>query len=298
MNIKKVAIQGGIGSFHEIAAIIHFGSEKITNVCSNTFYDLIKLVEKQEVDYGILAIENTVAGSLIANYALLESSSITVVAEILLRVEQNLLALPGQSIADIKEVYSHPIALMQCSEFFKNHQHIRLVESEDTAMSAEKIAKFKIPNAGAVASLRAANLFGLQVLSAGIETNKHNFTRFLVIKSKKIAPHNYIQNPDKASISFTLQHKTGSLSQVLSIFSFYNINLTKIQSIPIIGKEWEYHFIVDLTFYDISIYKLAIQAVMPLTSGLQIFGEYKKAEKYYLSNQLDADPEIETIELN
>jgi prephenate dehydratase len=294
---KSIAIQGGQGSFHEIAAIFQFGNQNIKTYCFNTFGELVRTVEKDEVDFGLIAIENTVAGSLIPNYALLESSEIEVVGEILLRIEQNLLALPGQKLEDIREVYSHPIALMQCSQFLNEYPNMRLIESEDTALSGAKIQKENLKGAAAIASQRAAELYGLSVLKAGIETNKRNFTRFLIIRSKSIKNQPLEGKPDKSSISFTLPHSTGSLAKVLSVFMFYNINLTKIQSIPIIGKEWEYHFLVDLTYDDFELYKQALLAVQPLTAQLQILGEYKKADDFFQSNEVVVDTEIETVEM-
>lgn len=294
---KKIAIQGGQGSFHEIAAIFQYGGNNIKTYCFATFRELVKSVENQTVDIGLIAIENTVAGSLIGNYALLESSEIEVVGEILLRIEQNLMALPGQRIEDIKEIYSHPIALMQCSDFLNSLPKVRLIESEDTALSGAKIIEENLTSAAAVASQRAANLYKLNILKSGIETNKRNFTRFLIIKSKQSKIQLVDGTPDKASISFILPHSTGSLAKVLSLFMFYNINLTKIQSIPIIGKEWEYHFIVDLVFDDFELYKQSLIAVQPLTAGLQILGEYKKAVDYFQSNQVVVDSKIETVDV-
>ncbi|MFN8255117.1 MAG: prephenate dehydratase [Bacteroidales bacterium] len=287
---KKIAIQGGVGSFHEIASIFHFGYENIETVPFETFQGLVSAVESNKVDSGLMAIENTVAGSLMPNYVLLEERDIFVVGEILLHIEQNLLAIHGQKVEEIKEVHSHPIALMQCSRFFDNHHHIKLIETDDTANSARKIKDENLMGIGAIASQRAAGLFGLNVLEAGIETNKRNFTRFLVITNKNHSNGNLLDpNTNKASISFSLAHKTGSLSKVLSIFSFYNINLSKIQSIPIIGKEWEYHFIVDLVYDDYDIYRQSLVAIKPLIDKLQVLGEYKKAEAYYHSNEILSD---------
>jgi len=294
---KRIAIQGGQGSFHEIAAIFQYGNENIKTYCFSTFRDLVTSVEKHEVDLGLIAIENTVAGSLIGNYALIESAEIEVTGEILLRIEQNLLALPGQKIEDIKEVYSHPIALMQCSNFLNTFPKMRLIESEDTALSGAKIREENLLGAAAIASQRAAELYGLTVLKAGIETNKRNFTRFLIIKGKNNSTLLSEGKLDKSSISFTLPHSTGSLAKVLSVFMFYNINLTKIQSIPIIGKEWEYHFLVDLVFEDFELYKQSLIAVQPLTAQLQILGEYKKADDYFQSNQVLTGSKIETVEM-
>ncbi len=297
---KKIAIQGGEGSFHEIASIFHFGNKNINTVPFETFIDLVDSVENHEVDGGLMAIENTVAGSLMPNYVLLEEREIFVVGEILLRIEQNLLALEGQKIEDIKEVHSHPIALMQCARFFKDYPHIKLIESDDTANSARKISEQNLKGIGAIASQRAAGLFGLSVLEAGIETNKRNFTRFLVLNSKlhKNGESHGKENINKASISFSLIHKTGSLSKVLSIFSFYNINLSKIQSIPIIGKEWEYHFIVDVVFDGYEIYKQSLIAVQPLIDKLQVLGEYSKADRYYMSNEITTDVDVQAIHVN
>lgn len=297
---KKIAIQGGEGSFHEIASIFHFGNRNISTVPFETFIDLVDAVENHDVDGGLMAIENTVAGSLMPNYVLLEEREIFVVGEILLRIEQNLLAIDGQKIEDIKEVHSHPIALMQCARFFKDYPHIKLIESDDTANSARRISDQNLKGIGAIASQRAAGLFGLSVLESGIETNKRNFTRFLVLNSKLRKNDDLYDKTilNKASISFSLIHKTGSLSKVLSIFSFYNINLSKIQSIPIIGKEWEYHFIVDLVFDDYDVYKQSLIAVQPLIDKLQVLGEYSKADKYYMSNEITTDINVQAIHVN
>lgn len=292
---KKIAIQGGSGSFHEIAAIFKFGIEKINTIPFETFDEMVDTVENQDVDYGLMAIENTVAGSIMPNYALLKGRDIHVTGEIQLRIEQNLLALPGQKIEDIHEVHSHPMALMQCSAFFKKFPHIRLVESDDTANSARRIQENNLSGIGAIASQRAAGLFNLNVLQPGIETNKRNFTRFLVLNSRKSDTEiiEARRNANKASISFSLQHKTGSLANVLSIFSFYNINLSKIQSIPILGREWEYHFIVDFVYDDFEIYQQALVAIQPLIAELQVIGEYKKAEEYFDANKITSDLMVE-----
>jgi prephenate dehydratase len=293
---KRIAIQGGIGSFHEIAAISQYGSENIVTNCCRTFSELVAAVEQNIADIGLIAIENTVAGSLIGNYALLEGAQVNVIGEILLRIEQNLMAMPGQSLQAISEVYSHPIALMQCSRFLESLPNIRLIESDDTALSAAKIKKDNTMGAAAIASKRAAELYGLEILSEGIETNKRNFTRFLIIVNKN-STETSISNPDKASISFTLPHKTGSLAKVLSVFMFYDISLTKIQSIPVIGKEWEYHFLIDLVFSDFSMYKQSLTAINPLISGLHILGEYCRATKSLDSNEIMVTNFPETIEI-
>ena len=284
----RVGIQGGAGSFHEISSLFHFGSE-CENVAFDSFSKLVDAIDSNELDAGLMAIENTVAGSLLPNYALLKDKNIQIIGEILLRIEQNLLSLPNQSIEDIHEVHSHPMALQQCAKFFKQYPHIKLIESDDTANSARRIAEKKSKNKGAIASVRAANLFGLDVLNKSIETNKRNFTRFLILTNNNqlIAEHTLQSNLNKASISFSLPHEQGSLSSILSMFAFYKVNLTKIQSIPLIGKEWEYHFIVDFTFENKKVFGQSLEAIKPLISELQIYGIYEKAKEYYHSNELD-----------
>ncbi|RLD84479.1 MAG: prephenate dehydratase [Bacteroidetes bacterium] len=299
LNSKlQVAIQGGVGSFHEISSIFHFGSD-IENVAFDNFSKLIDAVETNELHAGLMAIENTVAGSLLPNYTLLKDKNIQIIGEILLRIEQNLMALPNQSIEDIHEVHSHPMALQQCAKFFKQYPHIKLIESDDTANSAKKIAQENLKNVAAIASIRAADLFGLNVLNRSIETNKRNFTRFLILtNNNQLKTEQTIQsNLNKASISFSLPHEQGSLSSILSMFAFYKVNLTKIQSIPLIGKEWEYHFIVDFTFGDRKVFGQSLDAIKPLISELQIYGIYEKAEKYYHSNELEKGNNLQ-IEVN
>lgn len=289
----KVGIQGGAASFHEIAALFHIGND-CESVPFHTFEQLVNAVEDGELHAGLMAIENTVAGSLLPNYALLKGKNIQIIGEILLRIEQNLMALPGQDIEDITEVYSHPMALQQSAKFFKQYPHIKLIEADDTANSAMRIAQNKLKNTGAIASLRAAELFGLNVLARGIETNKRNFTRFLILTNNEEIKkrHQAKAGLNKASISFSLPHEQGSLSSILSIFAFYHLNLTKIQSIPVIGKEWEYHFIVDLTFENQKIFEQSLDAIKPLISEFQVYGIYHKAEKYYHSNELKSTENV------
>jgi len=295
-NLKlKVGIQGGAGSFHEISSIFHFGADT-ENVPFETFDKLTDAIESNKLDAGLMAIENTVAGSLLPNYALL-NKDVQIIGEILLHIEQNLLVLPGQTIEDIREVHSHPMALQQTAKFFKQYPHIKMIESEDTANSAKKIAEQNLKGIAAIASIRAADLFGLQVLNKSIETNKRNFTRFLILtnNNRLKSEHTLQSNLNKASISFSLPHEKGSLSSILSMFAFYQVNLTKIQSIPKIGREWEYHFIVDFTFKDRKVFGQSLEAIKPLVSELEIYGIYEKAEKYYHSNNLHKESNLKTI---
>ena len=275
----KVAIQGYGGSFHDQAAHEYFNTNELELVCCANFDDLFDQVENHQADVAMMAIENTVAGSLLPNYALLNKSGFQICGEIFLRISQHLMALPGQQIDQITEVYSHYMAIAQTRKFFKRFKHIRLIESEDTALSAKKIADNKLLGTAAIAGTHAAELYDLDILANGIETNKKNFTRFLALY-KPNGTHLFKEdNPEKASLSFSLPHTTGSLSQVLSIFSFYGINLTKIQSIPILGQEFQYHFLIDLQFDDAERYLQSFEAIRPLTEQLQILGEYKHGKR-------------------
>jgi len=276
--MKKVAIQGVSGAFHEIAARQYFVGEEIEILPCITFKDLFRALAADESLLGIIAIENTIAGSLLQNHNLLRESGCMIVGEHKLRIEHNLAALPGQRIEDIQEVYSHPIALMQCEDFIDEHRHMKAIESEDTALSAKEIADNKIPGRAAICSSLAAEKYGLEVIARGIETNKRNFTRFLMIAEPTLAEE--MTNGtllNKSSLVFTLPHEEGSLAKVLSILSFYHVNLTKIQSLPIIGREWEYQFYINLTFDDYTRYRQSLDAIRPLTKDFQLLGEYKAA---------------------
>ena len=273
---KKIAIQGGIGAFHEIAAHHYFENEDIEILPRNTFRDMVVTLKDRQCDYGIMAIENSLAGSIIPNYNLIINSSMHVNGEIYLRIKQNLVALPGVKIADLKEVYSHPMAILQCQNFFDKHPGIRLIESIDTAMSAGEIAEKGARDTGAISSRMAAEKYGLEIIAESIETNKKNYTRFLIL-----AENGIIIPPEevnKASIFFTVAHKFGSLSKILSILSYYEINLAKIQSMPIPGKDWEYMFFVDVEINDYDMYKKSLEAIGPFTPSLGILGEYRKGK--------------------
>ena len=276
--MKRVAIQGVSGAFHEIAARQYFEGEEIEILPCNTFKDLFKALAADDSLLGIIAIENTIAGSLLQNHNLLRESGCMIVGEYKLRIEHNLAVLPGQGIEDIEEVYSHPIALMQCEDFLDEHRHLKAIESEDTALSAKEIAVNKIMKRAAICSSLAAENYGLEIIAKGIETNKRNFTRFLIIAEPSLAQ--VMVNGtllDKSSLVFTLPHEEGSLAKVLSILSFYHVNLTKIQSLPIIGREWEYQFYINLTFDNYIRYRQSLDAILPLTKDFQLLGEYKSA---------------------
>ena len=273
----KIAIQGGFGAFHEIAARHYFETENIEIVPRNTFKDLFKSLKSRQADYGIMAIENSVAGSILPNYTLIMESGKKIIGELFLRIKQNLVALPGQKISDIKEVYSHPMAILQCQPFFEDFPNIRLIESIDTALSAKEIREKKLKGVGAIASHLAARKYDLDILAESIETNKLNYTRFLILSDNGDLENSPDNN--KTSIYFSLSHKIGSLSKILSILSYYEMNLTKIQSMPIVGKEWHYHFYADMLYDDDELYRQALDAIRPFTGELGILGEYLKGKR-------------------
>jgi prephenate dehydratase len=274
---KRIAIQGGYGAFHEIAAYGYFENEEIEIVPRNTFKDLFSALKQGKVDFGITAIENSIAGSILPNYNLLLESNLKIVGEVYLRIKQNLVALPGQTISDIREVYSHPMAILQCQRFFDDHPSIRLIDSMDTALSAKEIDDKKMTGAAAISSARAAEKYHLTIIAESIETHKKNYTRFLILKGKNGDALD-ISSVNKASLTFALAHKIGGLSKVLSILSYYDINLAKVQSMPIVGQDWEYQFFVDVEIDNYQLYSQAIEAIKPFTSGLQILGEYVKGK--------------------
>ena len=272
----KVAIQGVEGAFHEIAAREYFKLEdKVEILPCNTFREVISAVKKDPALVGIMAIENTIAGSLLQNHELIRESDLTVIGEKKIHISHCLASLQEDSIHDISEINSHPIALMQCGDFLESLPNIKIVEKEDTALSAKMIAEKDLKGHAAICSKYAAELYGMKILAQGIETNKRNFTRFLLLANRWVA-EDLLRDitPNKSSIVFTLPHTEGSLSKVLTILSFYDVNLTKIQSLPIIGCEWEYLFYIDVSFNNYMRYKQAVDAAIPLTKDFKILGEY------------------------
>ena len=274
--MKRIAIQGEIGSFHDITAHHYFDGEQMQIVCCSTFEEVFDNMSQDPTMIGIMAIENTIAGSLLHNYELLRQSGCTIVGEHKTHISHCLCALPGQTKSDLNEVHSHPVALAQCRNYLSRHPYMKIVEDEDTAGSAKWIAENNLSGVAALCHADAARLYGLEVLEDNVEDNPHNFTRFLVICDPRKADFlRALNEANKSSIVFSLPHEEGSLSQVLSILSFYKINLTKIQSMPIIGREWEYMFYVDVTYDDLTRYRQSIDAITPLTRDLVILGEYR-----------------------
>lgn len=274
----RVTIQGYQGAFHEIAARHCFNRKDLEIVPAHTFDQLVEMIEKGEnADVGLMAIENTLAGSLMHNYHLLNESKLSIVGEVYLRIKQNLMTLPGVGIEDLTEVRSHPIAIAQCRAFFRQYPHIRLVETVDTALSAKMIRENKLETVGAIASTLAAELYELDIIAPGIETNKKNHTRFLVLNREEEAE---VDTVDKVSLCFATDHEVGSLYKVLAVLAAYNVNLTKIQSAPIIGRPWEYMFFVDFVVEGKVGFQQALDAIQPLTRNMKILGTYQRGRHF------------------
>lgn len=275
--MKKIAIQGLLGSFHDIAAHQYFKTEQIELICCSTFEQVFENIRRDKTVIGLIAIENTIAGSLLHNYELLRDSGTSVVGEHKLHISHCICCLPEDDWSTITEVHSHPVALMQCRQYLSLHPQLKAVEAEDTAGSAQYIKENGCRGWAAICNREAAKMHGMKILDDNIEDNKHNFTRFLVVCQPEIADtQRPIEKTDKSSLVFSLPHEEGSLSQVLSILSFYKINMTKIQSLPIIGREWEYMFYIDVTYDSLTRYRQSIDAIKPLTRELKILGEYEQ----------------------
>jgi prephenate dehydratase len=273
--MEKIVIQGVRGAFHEIAARQFFG-EGIEVVPALSFAELFQHAgNPQRADAAVMAIENSIAGSILENYKLLKNSDLQVVGEVYLPIQQNLMALHGVALADIREVHSHPMALAQCNQFFKQYPKIRLVESEDTAESAARIVRHRAKHIAAIASTLAAELYGLQILAPSIENVPENYTRFLALRRKSEAPA--VEAADKVSICFTTAHHPGSLAAVLSLLAHLQANLTKIQSVPLIGRPWEYQFFADFVVPSERV-NLVLEALTVQTTELQVLGIYRKSE--------------------
>lgn len=273
MEEKKlnIGIQGIKGSYHHIASESYFNENFNLRECL-TFDHLVNEIEKSEIDMGVMAIENSIAGSIIPNYALIDQNNLLIVGEVYFKINHNLMALNGQNINQINEVFSHPMALLQCKSFFSEYPHIRLVESDDTAYEARRISKNNIKGVAAIASIEAAKYYNLNVLFKSIQTIKNNITRFVIIQKRTNQP--IIDNINKASLKFILDDKRGSLAAVLNAMSDCKLNLTKIQSLPVIEKPGKYAFFVDLIFDDINNYLKAKKILSIMASHFKVLGEY------------------------
>ena len=273
---KIIAIQGAEGSNHHKVAKDFYGDTIELKECFS-FDELVDNLIEKKADKGIIAIENTIAGSIIPNYALIDANNLHITGEEYLNIHHHLMALPGQKIEDIKEVCSHPMALLQCKVFFKKHPHIKLVEDVDTAEVAKRISQEKLKGVAAIAPKLAAEIFGLEVLEDEIQTMKDNATRFVIVQTEQ--PTNGIEHINKASLKFQLDHKRGSLAAILNVLSDCKMNLTKIQSLPVIETPWKYSFFVDVTFDEYKDYEKAIAIIEIMASAFKVLGAYKNGRK-------------------
>ncbi len=273
---KKVAIQGIEGSFHHIVSQTYF-EESVAVQPYLSFGEVVESLISKTSDVAIMALENSIAGSIIPNYAHIDDQDLHITGEYFLEIQHNLMALNGQSIQDIKEVFSHPMALLQCKEFFKQYPHIKLIEDTDTAEVAKRILEGQLKGVAAIASVKAAQIFELDILAKSIQTIKHNETRFVIVERNQIAQNTAMLN--KASVKFLLDHKRGSLAAMLNVMSDCNLNLTKIQSLPKIDTPWKYAFFVDITFENYTDYEKGKAIMKIMAEEFKILGEYKNAKK-------------------
>ena len=265
-----IAIQGIEGSFHHQVARAYFGEQVQVSMCSS-FRELAEQVAKQSVTKAVMAIENSTAGSILPNYAYVDEYELEVVGEHYIPVKMNLMALPGETFESITEVYSHPIALLQCKNFFKQYPHIKLIEDNDTAEAAKRIAEQGLKNTAAIASTTAAEIFKLNLLAESIHSEQTNTTRFLIISKKG----EQVEQADKASLKLILKHEQGSLLKALQILDRYGLDMTKIQSLPIVDEPWKYSFFIDVTFKELPVFVEAIKALEEVSEAHKILGIYK-----------------------
>jgi len=268
---KTIAIQGAEGSNHHKVARDFYGNKIALKECMS-FDVLVDSLLDKSANLGVMALENTIAGSIIPNYALIDNNNLHIIGEQYLNIHHHLMALEGQKIEDIKEVCSHPMALLQCKDFFKKYPHIKLVEDVDTAEVAKRIAKENLVGIAAIAPKIAAEIFGLVVLEDEIQTIKDNSTRFVIVQTDKPVEDETV---NKASIKFQLSHKRGSLAAILNAMSDCKMNLTKIQSLPVIETPWKYSFFVDVTFEDYNDYKKAISLIEIMAEDFKVLGVFK-----------------------
>lgn len=268
---KRVAIQGIRASFHEEAAFKFFGEDIDTIEC-NSFKETFQKLATQKADYVVMAIENSIAGSLLPNYSLLREYNFPVIGEVYLPIQLHLMALPGVKFEDIKTVMSHPIAIRQCNDFLDDFPQLKVVESNDTAACAKKIKEEQLTDTVAIANSLAAKLYGLNILERRIESNKKNYTRFLILYDKPVE----VKNANKASLCFQVSNDVGSLAKVLNILAENEVNMSKIQSMPVLGKRNEYNFYLDVEWSETKKYENAIGKILKHTVNFSIMGEYIK----------------------
>lgn len=282
----KIGIQGTLGSYHHQAADLFFGQEEYVLNEYESFKKVAKGIYKSECDFALMAIENTIAGSILPNYSLITKYDLQIAGEIYLPIQHQLMSLPGTSFEEIEEIRSHPMAILQCDKFLEKYSHFIIRETSDTALTAKKIKDESSQNVAAIASEKAADLYGLEIIKRDIQTFHKNFTRFFVLAKNAHSSNDF----DKASITFSTPHKSGSLANVLNEFVYLGINMEKIQSIPIIDKPWHYNFHVDISFDTVQQYEELKKRILIKTDNLKVLGEYKK-------NNPHLQEELEYIDL-
>lgn len=271
---KKVSIQGYEGSFHQIAAQEYLGKDVSVIPC-DTFREVVKIAsDPKQSGGGFMAIENSIAGSILPNYSLLQKSKLKIGGEIYLQIHQNLMVNPGVAPEEIREVHSHPMALLQCMDYLEKHPSWKLVETEDTALSAKHIHQHRSKHVAVIASKLAAELFKLKIIAPKIQSNKNNYTRFLFVQPINVKD----QEANKASINFHTDHSRGSLARVLTKIAEGDINLSKLQSVPIPEQEWKYSFHADMEFDTMDQYEKVMEQIKPITESLTVLGVYKKGK--------------------
>ena len=273
---KTIAIQGAEGSNHHKVARDFYGTSIALKECMS-FDALVDSLLDASAKVGVMALENTIAGSIIPNYALIDSNNLHIIGEEYLNIHHHLMCLKGQKIENIKEVWSHPMALLQCKEFFKKYPHIKLVEDVDTADVAKRISNENLVGIGAIAPKIAAEIFDLEIIEDEIQTIKENATRFVIVQTD--APNNKNEEINKASLKFQLNHKRGSLAAILNVLSDCKMSLTKIQSLPVIDTPWKYSFFVDVTFENYKEYEKAKVILEIMAEEFKVLGTYKNGRK-------------------
>ncbi len=270
----KIAIQGIESSFHDMAVKKLFPNKKVELIMCNSFEKVTQAINDFNADYGVLALENTTAGSILPNYNLIDANNLEIIDEVFLNIQMYIMALESETIHDILEIHSHPVALLQCKNYLQKFPpHFKIIEGSDTASEAKKIKEQNLKGVAAIAGKQVAEKYGLKILDSRIQNNKENQTRFVLVGNKvKIRPNQV----DKATIKFKLDHRVGSLSNVLQLFSTFDISLTKIQSLPIIGEPWQYAFFVDVVFKDYKLFQEVIKVLKNAVKEMKVIGVYKQ----------------------
>lgn len=275
MENIKVAIQGIKGSYHHQVAQLYFNNPAIEVEECLSFSSLVDCITTKDTPVAVMAIENSIAGSIIPNYAYIDQYNLPIVGEYYLSIHHCLMALEGQNLSDIKEVYSHPMALLQCKKFFSQYPHIKLVEDVDTAAISKRIQDYQLSGVAAIASQIAAEIYGLSILARDIQTIKTNSTRFFILDTRKDSPLLADESINKVSLKLICDHKQGSLATILNVMSNCSLNLTKIQSLPVIEKPWKYAFFIDVSFQDYKDYQKAMSILKIMALDIKVLGSYK-----------------------